>query len=97
MSKPIPLAHMHAAERAVREAAADIPQEVCARIVTSVMSRFDPGSSRRLVSGRARELAVGVREVSDKNVKRGHARSRRQEIGSNRARAVAAAPIFAGF
>jgi len=43
-----------------------------------VMSRFDPGSSRRLVSGTARELAVGVREVSDKNVKRDHGRIRRQ-------------------
>jgi len=62
-----------------------------------VMSRFDPGSSRRLVSGTARELAVGVREVSDENVKRGHGRSRRQEIGSDRAQVVAAAPSFAGF
>lgn len=61
------------------------------------MSRFDPGSSRRLVSGTARELAVGVREVSGKNVKRGHGRIRRQQIDSNRTQAVAAEPSFADF
>ncbi len=58
----------------------------------AVMSRFDPGSSRRLVSGTARELAVGVREVSDKNVKRDHGRVRLRPRGVKPCEAVAALP-----
>jgi hypothetical protein len=48
---------------------------------SSVMSRFDPGSSRRLVSRTARELAVGVREVSGETAKRSHGGVRRQTSG----------------
>ena len=61
------------------------------------MSRFDPGSSRRLVSGTARELGVGVREVSDKNVKRDHGRVRLRRRGVKPCEAVAAMPNLTVF
>ena len=62
-----------------------------------VMSRFSNGPSNGFVSRTARELVASVRKVSDKSMKRSHGCIRRQESGSKRGQAVAAAPSFAVF